>query len=336
MIAYEIGGSVFALTDGSELLLHDGESEGPLWRVTLDSKIVGVGIDAQQVVAVTESGTVSWFAARTQSPAKKTAQLGAQVRTACVDVTNDRVVAITAHGVVRHTRGTTEPIGEEGATCVALAPTGAVLFASPSHVVLLGVGGDRKVTAFDGVRAVAWHPGANLWLLGIEAKVYKWDGTNEIAHVTNLPAGSKLDSVAASARAIAIGWNRNMAVALAWPSRDTLGSVQYFDREVDGMAFGPWPWLGVALDSGDGNKFNLESAALHRSDTHPGREHHRWMVNVGGASRPTQPAAPAPAAPVQRAPAPVTPEPAKSGGVPMVVFVIIAAIAFVLRLAMRS
>ena len=283
MIAYESGGSVFALTDGAELLLHDGESEGPLWRVTLDSTIVGVGIDAQQVVAVTETGNVSWFAAKTEGAAKKTAQLGAQVRSAAVDVTNDRIVAVTAHGVARHTRGTTDAIGEEGATCVALAPSGAALFATPTYVVQVGLDGDRKVANFEGVRAAAWHPGANLWLLGLEAKVHKWDGVGEIGHVTNLPAGSKLDSLAASSRAVAIAWNRNSVVVMEWPSRDTLGSLEYFDRQVDGLAFGPWPWLGVSLDLGDGNKFNLESAALHRSDTHPGRAHNRWMVNVGGA-----------------------------------------------------
>ena len=40
MIAYDKRGSVFALTEGAELLLHDGESEGPLWRTMLDARIV--------------------------------------------------------------------------------------------------------------------------------------------------------------------------------------------------------------------------------------------------------------------------------------------------------
>lgn len=329
MIAYESGGSVFALTDGAELLLHDGESEGPLWRVTLDARIVGLGIDAQQVVAVTETGIISWFAARTESTARKTAQLGARVLTACVDVTNDRVVAHTARGLLRHARGTTEELGEEGATCLALAPSGAVLFASANQVVLRGAEGGRTAVACEGVRAVAWHPGAKLWLLGVEARVYQWDGTSEIAHVTNLPAGSKLDSLATSTRAIAIGWNRNMVVALEWPSRDTLGSLDYLGREVDGIAFGPWPWLGVGLDLGDGNKFNLESGALHRSDTHPGREHHRWMVNVGGSSKPA--AAPS-QTPSQPSP---TAEPEQRGGFPTAIVLIIAAIVIAILRAMR-
>lgn len=50
MIAYDKHGQVFALIEGPELLLHDGDSEGPLWRKTLDAPIVGLGITSDKVV----------------------------------------------------------------------------------------------------------------------------------------------------------------------------------------------------------------------------------------------------------------------------------------------
>jgi hypothetical protein len=327
MIAYESAGSVFALTENAELLLHDGASDAPLWRFTLDSKIVGVGLDTQDVVAVTDTGNVSWFAAKTKGDAKRTAKLGTHVQAACIDVANDRIVALTANGIVRHAGGTTQTIAENAATCIALAPDGATLFATANEVVVLGVDGTRKATATAGVRAAAWHPGAKGWLLGVEAAVLKWDGNNQVTHVTNLPAGSKLDFLAASTWAIAIGWNRNMVAALDWPSRDTLGTLRYLERKVEGIAFGPWPWLGVGLDLGDGNKLNLESIALHRSDTHPGREHHRWMVSVGGKSDDDKPRAAPPR------PAPVPP-PARTG-FPVAGLAIAAAIVIAVVIAMR-
>jgi len=323
MIAYDKRGVVFALTEGAELLLHDGDSEGPLWRKTLDGSIVGLGIDSEQVVAVTEAGTVIGFSART-GDVRGTQTLGARVRQASIDVGVDRVVAITDTQVVQLLAGTHKVLAEHAAHALAVSPEGTVLVATETEVVLLD--GARRTRALDGVKAVAYHP-QGFWVLGLQSKLLRWDGTGEPSHITNLPPGSKLEHVACSERALAVSWDRHMVVALEWPSRETLGSLQYLERVVEGIDFGPWPWLGVGLDLGDGNKFHLEEARLHRSDTHPGRQHHSWLVSVGGSAKaePARPSAPPPAP----APAPAT------GGSPLPLVLLAIAVALVIFFVVR-
>lgn len=283
MIAYDNRGAVFALTEGAELLLHDGDSEAPLWRTTLDAPIVGLGVDGQRVVAVTESGSVRTFGART-GEARGELTISGRVRRACVD--GDRVVAITAHAIVALEGGTQSVLADHSAHAVATRPDGGVLVATASELVAIAPDGARTTRPLAGmtINVLAHHPGG-FWLLGLPSKLLRWDGSGEPTHITNLPPNAQLEHVACSDRVLAIAWDQHMVACLEWPSKDTLGSLQYLERKVEGLAVGPWPWVGVALDLGDGNKFNLESASLHRSDTHPGRPHHSWLVSVGGSSR---------------------------------------------------
>ena len=124
-------------------------------------------------------------------------------------------------------------------------------------------------------------------------------------------------------RAIALAWDRNTVVSMAWPSKDTLGSLTYAERKVEGIDFGPWPWLGIALDLGDGNKHNLDRPeALHRSDTHPGRQHHSWLVVVGGMSGGTK------QAPAAAAPPPTVATKKTSPLIALAVIAIVAAVLF--------
>jgi len=290
MIAYDKHGHVFALTEGAELLLHDGESEGPLWRKTLDAPIVGLGINSEVVTAVTESGLVTSFHATKGDP-RGSGQLDGPVRAACVEIAANRVVAITKRAVVELRGGVATTLADHGAHAIALGPSGSVLVATESELVLLGRDKSRTTRAVPGVCGLAHHP-RGFWVIGLAGKLVRWDGSGELAHITNLPPNAKLEHVACSDRAVAVSWDRHMVAVLDWPSRDTLGSLQYLEKTVEGLDFGPWPWLGVALNEGDGNKFHLEAANLHRSDTHPGRQHHSWLVSVsGGVKQPSRPSA---------------------------------------------
>ncbi len=288
MIGYDKRGSVFALVDGAELLLHDGDSEGPLWRKTLDAPIVGVAADGERVVAVTAAGTVTWFAPKT-GDVQRTAGLGSKVERAVI--AGDRIVAASADKLVT----LDGPLADHGAKALAISAEGDVLAVrSDAELVLIKRDGTKTSQRYDGVspRAVAHHP-EGFWVLGLAGKLLKWDGAATPTHITSLPKDSRLDHLACSDKAIAITWDDHMVVAMEWPSKETLGTLQYLERKVTGVAFGPWPWLGVALDLGDGNKFNLTDARLHRSDTHPGRKHNSWMVSVGGSSKAKPAAKPA-------------------------------------------
>jgi hypothetical protein len=319
MIAYDKRGASFALTEGAELLLHDGDTEAPLWRTTLDATIVGVGVDGERAIAVTEAGTVHTFGART-GDARGTALINGRVRRACVDAGANRVIVLTATQVIRSDGGAALVLGDADAHAIATRPDGAVLVATATDLVLFAPDGARTSRPLAGIHALAHHP-EGFWVLGLATKLLRWDGTSEPTHITSLPPNSKLEHVACSDRVLAIAWDRHMVAALEWPSKETLGSLQYLERSVGGLAVGPWPWLGVALDLGDGNKFNLLSAALHRSDTHPGRPHHSWLVSVGGGARDEEPR------PAQRTPS--------SSGNPLAILLAVAAIVLVVFLVMR-
>jgi len=309
MIAFDTRNTVFAMNEGPELLVHDGESEGPLWRKTLDGEIVGVGADSEHVTAITSKGTVATFPSRSGAD-MQSAALGGDARFAVVGGGKRRVVAALAEKVVALEGNIPRTITEGTASAIAIAADDTVLVAVVNAFVVIAPDGKATTTehSLGPVAAVAWHP-ENFWLVACPKKVYRFNGSGEPVHVTSMPAELTLKLIAATKQAFSVGYDSSegMGVAtLAWPSKDTLATLDYPERKVCGLSFGPWPWLAIALDLGDANKQNvLEPQRLHRSDTHPGRDHHSWLVAVGGSSKT---AAPKPA-PKAAAPAPYVPPP---------------------------
>lgn len=323
MIAYDPKNTVFAMNEGAELLVHDGESEGPLWRKTLDAPIVGVGADRERVTAITATGTVATFPARSGADMQSATPprhdpeqcgllpgvLAGKVRFASVGSGNRRVVAALDGKVVALEGNLPKKLLDGDAHALAIAADDTVLVAITNAFAV--VAPDGKVTTTEHslgpVVAVAWHP-ERFWLIATPKKVYRFDGTGEPSHVTSMPAELTLKMIAATKQAFSLAYTsgEGMGVAtLEWPSKDTLATLDYPERKVHGLSFGPWPWLAIELDLGDANKQNvLEPERLHRSDTHPGRQHHSWLVAVGGSGKKTAPK-PAPKA---AAPAPYVPD----------------------------
>ena len=53
--SYSPDGSCIVSSDGPELLVYDGPSEGPLWRTTQGSDIVAVGATVGEVAEILTS-----------------------------------------------------------------------------------------------------------------------------------------------------------------------------------------------------------------------------------------------------------------------------------------
>lgn len=308
MIAFDPKNTVFAMNEGAELLVHDGESEGPLWRKTLDGEIVGVGADRESVTAITAKGTVATFPSRSGAD-MQSAALGGDTRFAVVGSGKRRVVAALANKIVALEGNIPRTLVDADASAIAIAADDNVLVAVVNAFIVVAPDGKATTTehSLGPVNAVTWHP-ENFWLIATPKKVYRWNGSGEPVHVTSMPAELTLKYIAATKQAFSLGYDADdgMGVAtLEWPSKETLATLDYPERKVRGLSFGPWPWLAIALDLGDANKQNrLEPQRLHRSDTHPGREHHSWLVAVGGSSKKAAAPAAKPAAP-----APYVPDP---------------------------
>ena len=207
-------GASFALTEGPELLLHDGDSEAPLWRATLDAKIVGVGVEGERAIAVTEAGTVHTFGSRT-GDVRGTTALAGRVRRACVDAAANRVVALTDTQVVRSDGGTALVLGDADGSAIAMRPDGAVLVSTASELVLFAADGSRTTRPLAGVTALAHHP-QGFWIVGLASKLMRWDGSGEPSHITNLPPNS-ITTVSAKAAAACPYSSARSASATAAP-----------------------------------------------------------------------------------------------------------------------
>ena len=299
MIAYDARNTVFAMNEGSELLVHDGESEGPLWRKTLDGEIVGVGAGETSVTAITATGTVATFPARTGSD-MQSATLGGMTRFAVVGTGKRRVVAALADSVVALEGTLPRTLVTGTASALAIASDDTVLVAIVNAFVVVAPDGTSTTTehALGPVVAVTRHP-EGFWMIATAKKVYRWSGSGQPTHVTNMPSELTLTHIAATNQAFSVAYRSSEGDGVAtldWPAKDTLATLSYPERKVCGLSFGPWPWLAIALDLGDANKQNvLDPQRLHRSDTHSGREHHSWLVAVGGSGKQAASAPPNPA-----------------------------------------
>jgi hypothetical protein len=176
MIAYDRSGSVIVLSDGAELLVHDGPSEGPLWRRDCGSPLVALGAAAGAVIAVDRNGRVRWFDAQ-RDHIQATVEADVNTRAAAVAPGGD-VLLLAADEVRVLTRDGAGPvIPWPGARLVAWADDGRFLIADDEGkvgehdargVFLRGVKLDPPVAA------AAWNT-QGFWILASGARLVRWD-----------------------------------------------------------------------------------------------------------------------------------------------------------------
>jgi hypothetical protein len=288
---YDSEGRAIVLADGAELLVHDGESEAPLFRRQLGAGIAGVASMRAGVMALDARGGLHTFSIRGE--AMGALELGVTARSLARDASGTACVVLHDGGAIA-----IDGARELARVAVPAASTAAI---APDRSFAVGTrGGELCVFDASGqlrerhalgtpVYDVDHHP-SGAWMAACGAKIFRVEG-GQVAVLTNAPEGLACDAVRCSADGSRIGLalGDRMALAMAYPSRDTIGSVTYGDRAVTGMAFGPGEWLGVGLDGGDGNKVDFASGEIHRTDTHPGRQHRSWVVMLDSAKRAAPP-----------------------------------------------
>ena len=278
---YDTGGRSIVLTDGAELLVHDGDSEAPLWRKTLDCRLVGVASTGPGIVAVDEKGTLSVFAPDSGALLGRieTGQ-GARGMAAMTD----GLCAIIGRSGVRiaDDEGVHRRLTAPDPACVAWSPDGMLLVGSRDGKLTVFADKDeplQREVLDEPIGAVAWHPGG-FWAVAAGTAVWRLDPAG-LERITSGPDDMPIGSIAcAETGHIAVRLGETITLVLAWPSRETDATITYFDRKITDLCFGPHPFLGIGMDQGDGNKIHLVTGATHRTDTHPGRDHHSWALKV--------------------------------------------------------
>jgi len=295
MFDYDEEGHSIVIADGTELLVYDGQTEAPRWRTDVGARLVGVASNAISVLSLDVTGELKVWSHETATEVRSFA-LGVPA-TGLVSEFEGRAGALHAGGVVAVNAGEPRAHDVEGASAAAFGGEELVIGTEAGALHVFGEDG-----AFVGraevpgpVHSITWCAGG-FFFVANGRSVHRLDGL-EVAQVTNAPEDEVVRTVACSASGdrLALHLSSHMVVVLDYPSRETVGHAHYADREVVGVAFGPAQWLGVGLDLGDGNKFDLATGATHRTDTHPGRTHNRWILMNGfGPPEPARAPAPAP------------------------------------------
>lgn len=284
LVAFDRKGAVIVVCDGAEILVHGGDDERPLWRKTLSASIVGLGAAGAEVVALEEGGRLSWFRAMNGEPLGEATFDGARALAMALDGHDGRVGVLVEDAVVIATRGQeSRRIAVSGASAVAFSDDGAriAIGSTDGKVRIFAAGEIREGEVELGapVASICWNA-KGLWIASADERVYSVERDGSRAAQMTRAGGMKPDCLTCSADGALLGMrlDAKTVVVLVLPSKDTVATFAYLDREVGGVAFGPAALLGIALVGGDGNIMDLANDAVKRTDTHPGRTHNRWML----------------------------------------------------------
>lgn len=317
LFAYDRTGAVIGVADGAEILAHSGADESPLWAQTCDDPLVAVGATKREIVTLDERGRLVWWDAR-DGKRLATTELG-DPATALAVADDGTCAAALPEQVVITRRGEPEraaTLAVAAARSLAWSDDGARLAVGTEQgtvQVFEATGGEPigKTDAEETVRSIAWNAGG-LWIATAGERLIRIAADGASSETVTRAEGMSPDLVTCSADGARVAFRLDAitAAVMAYPSRDTVASFSYIERQVVGLAFGPDSWLGVGLDKGDGNKINLETRAIHRTDTQPGRPHNSWLLSASFEGDDPRPA-PAAKREEERA-APPEPEPVKT------------------------
>jgi len=330
--AYSPDGAHLVSAEGSELLVYDGPSEGPRWRKTLPGPVLAVGAAEGMVVSLDALGTLTRWRAAGEGDPIEAVEVGAIPEGLAVSpdgacaVWSDEGLLLSEPGQAPRTTALT------GIRAAGFGPdrTIAVGFDDGAVRVLSVLNGEpiRPVARVESAVTGIAFSRLGAWFVAAGNAVFKIEG-GEPAQLYRRYSEEKFESLTCSADGslAACRLAGKKVVVLSLATHELAAVVQYFERQVGDLAFGPWPWLGVGLDLGDGNKIDLESGDVHRTDEHPGRPHNRWMlqpdVKEGVAARARRKAAGIPdpeqaasrPAPVAAPSPPPSSQPAVDGGI---------------------
>lgn len=285
MSLFSWSAAAFACVDGAELFAWDPNLDAPTWGRPLPRPALAVAGGGTILATLDDTGQLGFWNGRDGAAVGSASVAGGQLLAmawgnACAIAAPDRVDLLDAKGQ--------RSLAIAGATALRFSrddtrlavglPDGRVTFLDVASGAVLGSAQVESsvapVTAlFERAPGAEWLATAGDSLHAIEP--------NRVRRVTGL-GGPMLTAVAANERGtlVALQAGDDLAVVLAWPSRETAANLRYPERKVRGVALGNGA-LWVGLDLGDGNKLDLESGSLFRTDPHPGRPMNRWLVATG-------------------------------------------------------
>lgn len=292
LIAFTTAGDAFALADNRELLVHDFATQSPLWRQELPARIVGLGAEGSAIVAVDDAGQMTlWDAKSGQARGQLT--LGSTANGLAMSPTGAAAVLLPDSVAIVSRNKSVSSVRISGVCAAAWSSDGGLLAigTTDGDVKIVGANLTTNAKAADSARGVklpfpvrflCWHDREH-WLASAGNAIWKIDrlATSHQGLMMEMP--DLPDIIACSRDGGLLGFTTHgkETTVLNMRSPSVVASVTYADRSIQGLLFGPSPFLAISLDGGDANLFNLADEQVLRSDPHPGRDHTRWTLNVG-------------------------------------------------------
>ncbi|CAN5908468.1 hypothetical protein BH11MYX4_BH11MYX4_30360 [soil metagenome] len=304
-IAYGPDEHVLLTFDGGEVLAHDAQTEAPKWRLAVEQPVVALSFAdpsalpgsqggspwrsgaGRTVVAVDAAGGVHTIDPAAGQETSKHGPFGKPLAFAAGVAGAGALLALATEDRLFLWRGGERTEIPGRASAIAFSNDGATLAigGTDGSLRFLSIHTGNPVETFcavvhGGITDLVQHPGG-VWIAAGKSGISTVTGDGP-QRLTNLPADvSRLRLDATGRRLSAQLGDRTVAV-YAWPSLELVTRIEYVERSVRGLSFGPGDWLGIALDHGDGNKIDVVTSATHRTDTHPGRTHRSWILSVRG------------------------------------------------------
>jgi (2Fe-2S) ferredoxin len=279
---YPPSGAMIVCGDGPELLVYSGNDDSPMWKQFTDGILVGVGATPDRVfTADTDGRVVTWRAIDGRKLEETTVDGGATG----LATTADGFLAVLGTDRVTLTdpRGGGSSVPAPGVTVAAFGPNRA-----------LGIGTkDGAFQAVDGntgrawgscnvgapVTGVAWRqPGQ--WLVAAGQQVFLVSGDGKAVQLA-IPVGGPTGALACSQDGAisAVVAGRQKIVVLEHHQNKPVGQI-LFQRDVNGLGFGPDEWLGMGLDNAEANRVDLVTGKICKTEAHHGRAPGRWGFKV--------------------------------------------------------
>jgi hypothetical protein len=278
--AWHPNAPVFVCSDGAEVLAYDARTEGPSWRFAASATVSHLAASSSAVFALSEDGTLARLDA-SHGRLLGTDSFGTGVRGIALTA-DERPAVLTRDGVM------------VDRSLVGTGPTIAAAFhPDRRHALILREG--ARLELFDmqrcaplaaarvsaQARAVTWCAAGPAWLVAdgssIELFPLRLEGHQSWVTV----AGQQFEDVLArNDGALVLARAGELVLALGFPDRAVYGQIQYLDKTVGQLAFGPEELVGIGLNAGDANKIDLATGSVCRSDPHQGRPRNRWMLSV--------------------------------------------------------
>jgi hypothetical protein len=271
----------FVLAECSEFATWDAAIDGPRWRKTLNSEVLAVGACGDLVVCLEANGVLSFWNAVTSANASHLTVPGGRAlacsSTACAIAKPSEVEVIDS--------ASRRTLPFAGVTALAFSRNAEKLglgFADGQFACVDLASGQSAISKVGSaaILSVVERAAGAEWLAACGSSVFAITPDAQVSHVTGKD-GSAITNLCANEAGTLIGMQAGMlAVALAWPEKATAGHLSYMDRQITGLSLAEAA-LWVGLDQCDGNKLDLRTGDLYRTDPHPGFARNRWMVSMG-------------------------------------------------------